>query len=516
MEPRGQVTWATRARRALGGVQRPRLGDLVAGVSVAIILVPQGLAYADLAGMPSHLGIVAGIAPAIVAALFASSPYLQTGPTALTALLVAGSLGPLATPGSPEYVRLGALLALGVGLARILFGLLRLGSAAYLVSGPVLTGFTTGAALLIVGSQVPTLLGVNVSGGRVLLRAGRALADPARWSLVSVALGAFTFALVVGLRRVHKLVPSVLVGVGASWALARGLDLRVATVGAVPGDLLRLSLDLPWSRSVELVAPALVIATIGFAEPSSIARTYAAAERQRWSVDRELLSQGAANVAAALTGAFPVGGSFGRSSLNHAAGAKTPWAGAITGLTVLAFVPFAGVVASVPRPALAAVVMSAVVSLVRVRRLRQIAKWSRVQAVAAALTLLATLALEPRVDRAIILGVGVALAIHLWRELKVVVVVAPRDASLVIELKGVLWFGSIHRVVERVLEVVAEHPKVERVVLDLRGVGRIDMMSADELGALVDDLRASGVELALEGIPPQAGALMKRVLGAPE
>lgn len=183
---------------------------------------------------------------------------------------------------------------------------------------------------------------------------------------------------------------------------------------------------------------------------------------------------------------------------------------------MLAFVPFAGVVASVPRPALAAVVMSAVVSLVRVRRLRQIAKWSRVQAVAAALTLLATLALEPRVDRAILLGVGVALAIHLWRELKVVVVVAPRDASLVIELKGVLWFGSIHRVVERVLEVVAEHPKVERVVLDLRGVGRIDMMSADELGALVDDLRASGVELALEGIPPQAGALMKRVLGAPE
>ncbi len=360
---------------------RPQLGDLIAGLSVVLALVPQGLAYAELAGMPGHIGLLAGTVPAMLAAFFVSSPYLQTGPTALTSLLVAGALAPLAVAQSDEYVVLGALLALMVGVARVAFGALRLGIAAYFVSQPVLTGVTSGAALLIMGSQLPTAVGYVSPSDRVLGRALETASHPGDWNLASLALAVVTFVLIVTLRKVHQLFPSVLVGVAVSWAIASIFDLDVATVGSIPAGGISFVTDLPFGSAGSLLVPALVIALIGFAEPSSIARTYAAAERQRWSANTEFISQGVANLAAGAIGSYPVGGSFGRSSLNYRAGATTRWSGFVTGTAMLVLLPFSSVLASMPKPALAAVVISSVMSLFRLDRISAMWSWSRPQTV---------------------------------------------------------------------------------------------------------------------------------------
>ncbi len=492
---------------------RPEWGDLIAGLSVVLALVPQGLAYAELAGMPGHVGLLAGTLPAIAAAFFVSSPYLQTGPTALSSLLVAGALAPLAVAQTDDYVALGALLALMVGVSRVAFGALRLGIAAYFVSQPVLTGFTTGAGLLIVGSQLPTIVGVSTDSSRVTVRAFDAVSHPDAWNLASAGLAVSTFALIIVLRRVHALFPTVLVGVGISWLIAEVFDLDVARVGDIPTGGLSLVSDLPFGSVGSLLVPALVIALIGFAEPSSIARTYAAAERQRWSANQEFISQGVANLAAGAIGAYPVGGSFGRSSLNHRAGARTRWSGAITGMAMLALLPFADVFSTMPKSALAAVVVSAVISLVQFSQIRAMWSWSRPQTAAAAATMTATLALDPRIDLGIIAGIVLSIGIHLWRELDVSVDAEADGSTLTIVPHGVLWFGSINRISERILSLIADHPEVDRVEIVLSGIGRLDITAAFELADLAADARTtSGLDIHFVGVPPHAERLFSRVM----
>ena len=333
------------------------LHDVVAGVSVALVLIPQSLAYAELAGLPPYIGLYAAMLPPIAAAFLASSPYLQTGPVAITSLLTLAALSANATPGSPDYIGLAALLALVVGVARIGLGLVRAGWLAYLMSSPVLTGFTAGAALLIMGAQFPAAVG-SISEGDVVPRLFLALSTPADWSLGAIGLSALTVALVLGARRVHPVFPGVLVAVVIGFVVSLVFGYRGEVVGDIPSGLPPFSLALPWASLPSLILPGLVIALIGFAEPSAIARAYAAQDRSLWSPDRELVSQGVANIAAGISGGFPVGGSFSRTSLNHTTGGKTRWSGAVTGLTVLAFLPLAGVVSTLPTAVLAGVVMA--------------------------------------------------------------------------------------------------------------------------------------------------------------
>ncbi len=495
------------------GPLKPALGDFVAGFSVFLILIPQGLAYAELAGMPTHLGLIAGVFPPIVAAFFVSSPYLQTGPTALTALLVAGALTGLAASGSADWVMLGSLLALMVGLFRLAFGLLRLGIAAYFVSQPVLTGFTTGAALLITGTQVGAIVGVKSDNSRVMGRAFEALSHPADWNGAAIFLGLLTFALTIGLRKVHRLFPSVIVAVGTSWILSLVFNLDVATIGNIPTDLPSFSFGLPYSRVLDLMIPAAVIALVGFVEPASIARTYATAKRERWSANQEFLSQGAANVAAALTGTFPVGGSFGRSSLNERAGAKSRWSGFVTGVTMLVFLPFASVLETVPRAALGAVVVSAALSLIRFDRIAAMWQWSKPQSATAVATLAATLGLDPRIDLAILFGIVLSVAVHLWREIQVhVSITTIDDHTLRVSPFGVLWFASTNRIVETVLSTVADHPDVTRIEIDLEGVGRLDLTAAGDLADFANEQRSNGIIVEFHAVPPHARRLFENVL----
>ena len=284
---------------------RINAGDIVAGLSVAAILIPQSVAYASLAGVPAQHGLYAAALPAIAAAFLASSRYLQTGPVAITSLLTLGALATVAPPFSPEYVALAALLALLVGIIRVALGFMRSGWIAYLMSQPVLTGFMTAAAILIIASQLPTALGSQAPAGSLLGRAWWSISHPGSWETLSIIMALGTALLVVGGRRLHRVFPGVMVAVvlGIGYSALAGYSGPV--VGALPSGLPPLSVDLPFGSLLTLLIPAAVIALVGFAEPAAIARTFAAQDREFWNPDREFVAQGVANLAAGFRAATP-------------------------------------------------------------------------------------------------------------------------------------------------------------------------------------------------------------------
>lgn len=507
---------SARVGRLRDALPQPTAGDLIAGVSVALVLVPQALAYAQLAGMPAYRGLYAAALPPIAAALFASSPYLQTGPVALTGLLTFGVLAELAPPGSDEYVRLGLLLALIVGVVRLAVGLLHAGVIAYLVSRPLLLGFMPAASILIIASQLPDALGVPSEGGGILERGWNALTSPGSWDGQALAVSIGVVAVMAAGRRIHRLFPSVLVAVALAIALSSAIGYEAETVGSIPEALPPLGIDLPWDELPALLVGGVVIALVGFVEPSSIARTLATQDRQRWDPNREFLGQGAANVVAGLSGGFPVGGSFSRSALNREAGARTRWSGAITGVAVLVFLPFAHVLSPLPTAALAAIVIGAVAGLVRLVPILRLARFSRPQFLVAATTFVLTLALAPRIDRAVLIGIGLAVGAHLWRELSLEVPSWTEGATLHLRPSGVLWFGSAARLEDVFLELLGAHPAAQRLVVHLDGVGRIDTTAALALRSLVRDAREAGLEVFFEDVRPRWRRLVDGVIESAE
>jgi len=494
--------------------QRPATltrGDVIAGISVALVLIPQSLAYAELAGLPAYYGLYAAALPPLAAAFFASSRYLQTGPVAMTALLTFGALSAFADPFSQEWIKLAALLALVVGVARVALGLVRGGVIAYFMSQAVLVGFTTAAAILIVSSQLPTALGVVADGDTILGRLWWTVRHAGDWELTAIVLSLITVAFVAGGRRVHRLFPGVLIAVAIGIVYSVLTDYTGLRVGDVDLSFPSSPLGLPWGDVWALIVPGAVIALVGFAEPASIARIFAAQDRERWSPNKELISQGVANLASGLSGGFPVGGSFSRSSINRLVGGETRWSGAVTGLAVLAFLPLAGVMSDLPRAVLGAIVIAAVARLIDIPRLLRFWRLSRAQALVAWITFAATLILSPRIDIAVMLGIGLGITVHLWRELRAPVGSAYADGVLVLRPEGVIFFGSSPDVADAMTDLLAEYPDADRVVFDLAAVGRIDLTGALALKTLVDDARLAGLETEVSHIPNHAQRVLKAV-----
>ncbi|HUF75656.1 MAG TPA: SulP family inorganic anion transporter [Longimicrobiales bacterium] len=478
--------------------------DVLAGLSVALILIPQSMAYAELAGLPSHHGLYAAALPPIAAAFLASSPYLQTGPVALTSLLTLGALLPLAPTGTEAYAAMAALLALVVGVARVAVGLLRVGWVNYLMSRAVMTGFLSAAAILIVASQVPAALGSAAPDGSVLARAGWSLTHGASWAATSVTLALLTVGVVLVAARVHPLVPGVLIAAvgGLIYSVAAGY--AGPTVGAIPAGLPTLSLDLPWQSLPSLLVPGVVIAVVGFADGASISRLYASEDRQRWDPDREFLSTGMANLVSGLTAGLPVGGALARTTVNRLAGARSRWSGLVTGAAVLLFLPFTPVLSPLPLAVLAGIVIAAIANLVRPGELLTLWRASPAQALIGWGTFVATLALAPRIELAVLLGVGMSASVHLWRERTPDVSARREGDTLHLEPRGVLWFGSAPVMEERLLARLAEEPDVRRVVIQCGGLGRIDLTGAYTLAEMLQQAERAGLEVRLEGVPEHA------------
>lgn len=433
---------------------------------MALVLIPQSLAYAQIAEMPVVAGLFASALPLIAAAPFGSSPYLQTGPVALTSLLTLAALqGAGFAAEDPNYVAMGSLLALIVGVSRLVLGLIRGGWAAYLVAGPVMQGFTSAAALIILSSQLPKALGTNevVPKNSTLGDAVWTLANPGQWSSTAIAISAMTLVLMLGGRRLHRLFPGVAIAVVAGLVISRVVAEPGSVVGkptGIPQGLPSFGLDLPWGSLGTLLIGGVVIALVGFAEPSAIARLFASEDGVPWDANKELLGSGFGNLAAAISGAFPVGGSFSRSSVNRLAGAETRWSGGITGLVVLAFLPFASVLDPLPQAVLGAIVVGAVLGLLKPKALLGLYKHSKLDAALAWVTFAAALLLTPSIQYAVLLGVVLSTAVHVLRPLKLDIASGGDSGTDVdvVRPRGLLWLGSYKRFHQLLVDYATENP----------------------------------------------------------
>lgn len=496
--------------------RRASSSDVVAGLSVAMLVVPQSMAYAELAGLPGFHGLYASALPLVAAGIFASCPYMQTGPVALTALLTHGALVTIATPGSPEYAGSAALLALVVGATRVAIGFAQAGKITYLMSQPVLRGFTSGAAILILLSQFPSAVGlVSRSESGPVRNMLLVLGDMGSWNWAAVALAAGTVTMTLTARRIYIHLPGALIAVLVGMAVSLWLGYGGPLVGEVPGSIPLPTFVLPWDRLPQLVFPGMVIALVGFAESTAIARSFASRDGVRWLPDREFLAQGAANLVSGLFSGMPVDGSFSRSNLNHLCGAVSRWSGVITGAVVFLFLPFAGILSHLPKAVLSGIVIAAVVGLVRPVLVVKVWRLSRVQALVVWFTLVMCLLLAPRIEQALLLGILMALAIHVWRERRAGFASWMEGDVLHLEAMGILWFASAPRLEEALMGRLAEAGKVSAVVIHLDGLGRIDLTGALVLKRVAEEIRALGIPSSLEGVPPQSKEIVDNVFGMP-
>lgn len=495
---------------------RPTTGDAVAGLSVALILVPQAVAYAVLAGLPPRSGLVVAGVATLAAAPFVSQSLLQTGPTAITSLLTLGSLSTVSASTGTDPVALAALLALMVGVVRVLIGWRNAGEVAYLVSEPVLQAFTAAAGLVIVLSQVPTILQSDATADSVALAALQAIVDVGDWSPLSIYLGAASIATVLLVGKIHPLVPSVLITAIAGTMTVVILGVEAPVVGSLPNAFPTLELALPWSAIPALAVPALVIGLVGFSEASAIARSFSSAKNERWDADREFLSQGVANVAAGLVGGMPVGASFSRSAVARTAGGDTAWSGAATGGFVLLSLPFVGLLAELPRAVLAGIIIAAVISLVDPRPMLELRRYSRQQFSIALLTYVLTIVFAPQIQWAILIGILLVIAAHLRRERSLTIKTNRDGETLHLHPVGLLHFGSVQRLEDQMRDVLREQEEVDRIVFHLDQVGRTDVSGALVLRRVLSDAQGRGIDVALTDVTRTSRAILARVFGEDE
>ncbi|MGB8516356.1 MAG: SulP family inorganic anion transporter, partial [Gallionella sp.] len=337
--------------------------DLVAGITVSLVAIPQSLAYAQLAGVPAYYGLYAALIPTVIGALFGSSNQLSTGPVAMTSLLTAASIAPLAEHGSELFYSYAILLALLSGIFQIAFGVLRIGVLLNFLSNPVLMGFINAAAIIIGLSQLPTLLGIPAAQSEhFLLDISRVLLHIDTAHLLSLGFGISAILLLLGFKKFAPKLPGVLITVASLTWLSYAIgyaDLGGRVVGLVPQGLPTLSLPpLDWHATVALLPAGFVIALISFMEAMSSCKVIAIKTRAPWDENKELIGQGLAKVAAAFSQSMPVSGSFSRSALNLASDARTPLSSIISAIFVLlTLLFFTSLLHHLPKPVLAAIIM---------------------------------------------------------------------------------------------------------------------------------------------------------------
>ncbi len=511
--------WLRQYRRGL------LAGDISAGIVVAMMMIPQGMAYAMVAGLPPVVGLYASILPPLLYALFGSSMAQSVGPMAIISLMTAAALAPLAAAGSGLYIVLAAQLALLSGVVLLVCGLLRIGFLANFFSRPVMSGFTIGSALVIAYGQLPALAGADLPalhmpsallgiGSLLLLLVARTWLAP-----LLRQLGMSPAAADVGAR----LAPMAVV-IGAT-VLVASLGLDVRTTGAVPTGLPSLNLALSQAHWRPLLQPALLIGFMIFLISMSAAQALALKRQEKVHSNMELIGLGAANIGSALTGGFPVTGSMSRSAVNFAAGANTPLASVITALLLaLALVAPTGWLALIPLPALAATIIVAVLTMLELSTLRVALRYDRGDALALVATAAGVLGLG--VEAGVVIGVVLSMGTLIWRASRPHIAVLGRIAGtehfrnierypagtapdvLMLRIDAGLFFGNVEAVNARVDDELAQRPSTRHLVLVLSAVNAIDTSALFGLAELNQMLRARGIGLHLAEVK---GPVMDRL-----
>ena len=519
--------------------------DLVAAGIVTIMLIPQSLAYAMLAGLPPEVGLYASILPIIAYALFGTSRSLAVGPVAVISLMTLTAASSVAPPGSAEFIAATLVLALLSGVFLLLMGVLKLGFLANLLSHPVVSGFITASGIIIATSQLKAIFGISASGEAMPELVGSLLTNLAETNLPTLVIGVLSIVFLFWVRRGLKPLlmklgfqprPSDLIAkagpiaaVAAATLAVVLLDLEergVAIVGDIPQSLPPFTVPLfdagLWQQ---LAIPALLLSIIGFVESVSVAQTLAAKKRQRINPDQELIGLGAANVAASFSGGYPVTGGFARSVVNFDAGAETPAAGAFTAVGIaIAALFLTPLLYSLPIATLAATIIVAVLGLVDLRTPLTIWRYSRPDFAAMAATIGVTLLLG--VEPGVIAGVGLSLALYLWRSSRPHAAIVGRVPEtghfrnvkrhkvitdpriLTIRVDESLTYLNARWLEEFVLEAVADHPEAKHLVLMCSAVNSIDASALESLEAINHRLCDAGIKLHLSEVK---GPVMDRL-----
>lgn len=509
--------------------------DVVAGITVALVLVPQSMAYAQLAGLPAYFGLYASFLPPMVAAIFGSSRQLATGPVAVVSLLTAASLEPLAVMGSDGFLAYAILLAFMIGGFQVFLGLFRLGVLVDFLSHPVVVGFTNAGAIIIGTSQLSKLFGVTVEKQphhyetvyNVILEAMHST----HWLTLFFAV--ISIGMLWGIKKYNPRLPGVLIAVAVctllSWIMGFA-DKGGAIVGAIPAGLPAMTLPtFEWDVIKQLLSSAIIISLIGFMEAISIAKAMAARTRQRIDANQELVGQGFSNIVSGLFGGYAVSGSFSRSAVNIDSGAVTGFSsvvtGAVVGVTLLFLTPL---LYNLPQATLAAVIIMAVINLVKIEPIKHAWKAEKHDGIVAVVTFALTLIMAPHLEQGIMIGVVLAMALFIYRTMRPRMAVLSRfhdgtfrDVQVHTELDRCkkivmfrfdmsLYYANAGYFETQVLEIVADNPDVEYLILDAEGINTIDATGAEVLLHLHERLEKIGVTIIVARMKKQFMDCMRR------
>lgn len=508
--------------------------DLLAGLTVAVLLVPQAMAYAMLAGLPPISGLYAALGALVVYALLGSSRQLSVGPVALDSILVASGVGLIAQAGSANYIAIAMLLALMVGAIQVGMGMLRLGFLVNFLANPVISGFTSAAAIIIAVSQLKHLIGVEVATSQnpflTLYQLGGSLGQA---NLPTVVLGLACLATLWILKKLHRQVPAALIvlalATSAVWLL--GLEaMGVAVIGQVPAGLPRLQLpDVDLRTVLQVVPLAITIALVGFMESVAVAKKVAADQRYRIDGNRELGSLGASNIAAGLSGGYPVAGGFSRTAVNVSAGAKSQLSSLFTALALAAvLLTLTGAFKQTPKVCLAVIIIAAVGSLVDLEAPRRLWQVNKKELLLLGMAFFATLAFG--VQNGVLLSVLASIALIFSRITRPPVAVfgkvpatgairnmarAPQAEEvpgiLVFRVGASLYFANTSYVQDRLYEALGQREDlVHSVLFDASTINEIDSSAISGLQDLARDLRENGMDLYFTNTRGRVIDVMKR------
>ncbi|CAN5612935.1 sulfate permease [soil metagenome] len=521
------MSWLRSYRRADLG------GDMTAGVIVAVMLIPQGMAYAALAGLPPVAGLYASTIPLLLYALFGSSRQLAVGPVAIVSLLTLSGVQQLAEPGSASFVAYALLLALMVGVIQLVMGLIRGGAVVKFLSHAVISGFTSAAAIIIGLSQIKNITGIDIgSHGNVYLLIFDAARNVAGVHLPTLVIGASSIATLVLLRRWNRRIPGALFIVVVSTVAVYlfALDAQgVGIVGDVPSGLPVLSApDFDLSAVRILIPAALTVAFVGYMESIAVAQSIAAREKQRVGPNQEMRALGIANIGAAFFGGYPITGGFSRSAVNYQAGAKSGLASIITaGLILITLLLFTDLFYYLPRAVLGAIVVVAVAGLVDWKELVHLYRIRRTDAATLLLTFAATLTIG--IELGILVGIAFSLLLFIWRSAH------PHTAEMgylpeenvfrnvlrypevrtfpeavILRIDESLYFANSRFLKDRIREALHARPEVRWIILDFWSVNDMDAVAIETLEDLMAQYRMSGCRFLFAGVKGPVRDLMLR------
>jgi SulP family sulfate permease len=508
--------------------------DILAGITGAIIVLPQGVAFAIIAGLPPEYGLYSAIVPAIIAALFGSSFHLISGPTTAISIVIFTTISPLAAPSSPEYIRMVLTLTFLAGLFQFVLGLARLGALVNFVSHSVVVGFTSGAAILIATSQLHNFIGIAAPKRHSFIHIwADVFSSLSRTNLYVLAIALLTLVVAIVFRRFLPRLPGMLFAMIAGSLISLflgGAGHGVKLVGSLPAHLPPLSEpDITTASLRELAPAALAVAMLGLAEAVSIARAVATKSEQRIDSNQEFIGQGLSNMLGSFFSSYAASGSFTRTGVNYNAGAKTPLAAVFAALSLTVILLLvAPLTAYLPIASMAGILLMVAYSLIDFHHIRTIFRTSKPEAGILVATFLATLLVE--LEFAIYVGVILSLLLYLNRTSHphVVTLVPDPDSKRrsfinilkkplpecpqlkVIRIDGSLFFGAVNHVAEGLEQITTLSPEQAHILVVGSGINFIDVAGCQMLNQEAHHLRVNGRQLYLCSIKGEVTEVMRR------